>query len=536
MRGSWFATYRGLILALAVATVLEAVVVVRQSTVTADAITFVSMAKELPQHTREVFARYDQHPGYPLMMMAASRLVRAAGCNADPETWTLAGLLVACVCGVLSVAVVWCLARELMGERVANLSALIFAILPMPRIHAADAISDTPHLLAYVTAAWLATMGVVNGNAWLLAGAGAASGVAYWIRPEGLAVALCAWLAVACVGWRQKWPVRRLAVSLSVLAASTLAVAAPYPLLAGKITSKQHPIERAREATTIIASVAADSTPAPAANDAPVPAAAAPVPAAPPTVAAAPTPNPVAAGPTWTRRILHSIDAYFNSASQGFKWVFLPFCIVGHLSLRRSGVDARQFGFIASLAATHSLVLLTLVAVAGYLAHRHFLPILALAMPLTAWGVIVVGKWIAERAERSERACVVGLLCVCAAVVVPYTVRPMAREFQSVIDATRWVQTHMSPGAAVVTNSPYVQFYGHMPVAFLGTDTPTLEAAIAQSPAPTRCEYVVLHVKAHAYQPQWYEQVEQRYTPVQEFPDSGSGRPGMKTVVFVAKR
>ena len=54
--------------------------------------------------------------------------------------------------------------RELVDTQTANLAAIIFAILPVPRSIAADVLSDSSHLLFYLLAAWLAAGAVRSGR------------------------------------------------------------------------------------------------------------------------------------------------------------------------------------------------------------------------------------------------------------------------------------------------------------------------------------------------------------------------------------
>ena len=148
----------------------------------------------------------------------------------------------------------------------ANLAAFTFAILPLPRANASDGQSDTAHMLLYLTAAWLASSAIVSGRLLPLAAAGLASGVAYWIRPEGLEVFCVALVCLVWSGLRAHWSWRRLGLAGATLAGVTLLVAAPYPILAQKITSKQLPFAKARTAPTFIAQLAevqpAESEPA----------------------------------------------------------------------------------------------------------------------------------------------------------------------------------------------------------------------------------------------------------------------------------
>ncbi len=95
----------------------------------------------------------------------------------------------------------WLFARDLFDETMASIAAIVFAVLPVPRADAVDAQSDTPHALFYLLAAWMAATGITSGSCRRLAAAGLACGVAFWIRPEGLEVALIAVPFLVWHGW-----------------------------------------------------------------------------------------------------------------------------------------------------------------------------------------------------------------------------------------------------------------------------------------------------------------------------------------------
>jgi hypothetical protein len=129
------------------------------------------------------------------------------------------------------------------------------------------------------------------------------------------------------------------------------------------------------------------------------------------------------------------------------------------------------------------------------------------------------------------------MLAVCTSVVLPYTLTPFCREFVPVINATKWVDAHAAPGAGVISNSPYVAFYGTLPTAYLGPDSATLEEVVGKAHCDAHFDFVVLHVNAHAYQPQWISMISQSFRPVAEFPgpSSRTKRP-QKAIVFESKR
>ena len=107
MDGHRLASYGGLFLAVAVAAALQLIVVARSPTVTADGIIFVSAAKDLSRAPVETLRTYDQHPGYPAMLLAGARLVQATGYRSDPESWMLGGQIVAFIFGLLCVWRIW---------------------------------------------------------------------------------------------------------------------------------------------------------------------------------------------------------------------------------------------------------------------------------------------------------------------------------------------------------------------------------------------------------------------------------------------
>lgn len=553
------------------ATLLETVHVLRTPTISADGIIFINIARQLPDNPRETFRVQDQHPGYPALLLGATRVVQWLGYRGDPDAWMLGGLLVSAICGVLCVGAVWLLTRSVFDVQVANVAAVVFAVLPVPIWNAGDAHSDSPHLLFYLTAAWLASVGMVQGRLWPLAAAGGVSALAYWIRPEGLEVFL---VAQACVVWqafRTGWSWSRLGLATACLAGVALLVAAPYPILAGKFTSKQLPFAKLHPVKTYISQVATEPAhaqpvaPAPAANDSPseapasipnpppvaaqpdvatpAPAAVAPAiavtPIAPPVEpapAAAPAPSAKRYRPALVLKLVgKGLGSFITSFCQGLKFVFIPFYLLGHAALLRRRHESLHIGFLALLGLTHFAALMGVFILSGYIAHRHLLPVIGLTMPLVGLGLVTAGEFLALRLKAQPKYAVLAVLAVSSAIVLPYTLRATNREFVPVIAASRWVQQHAAPGTGVVCNSPYVAFYGHLPVTYLSNDAPTLDDALARAATDSRFDFVVLHVGAHGYNEEWVAQLAPHYRQIQDFPDHLSGGRSKRVLVFQAK-
>ncbi len=544
--------------------ILQSVLFFRLPTISADGIIFTRVARGLAADPLATMQHEDQHPGYPAMMLGATRALQAVGYGHEPEAWMAGGIAVSFIAGLLTVVVIWLFAREMFGTTIASIAAIGFAVLPVPRAIAVDAQSDTLHGLFYLFAAWMASTGLTSGSLRRLALAGLSSGLAFWVRPEGLEVAMIASAFVLLLAV-SSWPWRKSAVALAAVAGIALVVSSPYMLLAGKITSKQLLIFKAKPAPSYIerlaeaeeaakARVAAANVPEPQAPIQPAPPVAAPavvqapapMPVQTPPLAVAQSPAPVAPAivdpsdpngdPDYSPELVCSLiglgfAAFINSICQGLKFVFIPYYLLGNLALAWRRPAGIQIAFLATLGATHIVVLVSVFVFSGYVAHRHTIPLVGLAMPFAALGIwqssVEVGRWIRLR----PRWLAAGTLVTCCLLVLPYTLRRLNAEFIPVIEATEWVQQRIAPGAGIVCNSPYVPYYSGKPVAELVPLSPSLGEALLKAP-DARYDYAVMHVNAHDYRPEWLEQLAPYYQQVLEINDPLPFRKPRKVLVF----
>jgi len=246
---SRWAAYRWLILAVLAASGLQVMLAARAWTISVDGTLFIDYARELAIDPLEAMRAHDQHPGYPAMVVACRGMVQLLGLQGELTPWIVGAQVVSGLCGVLSVLVLWFWTRGMYGSAIANIACWVLVLLPLFRMNAVEAQSDTPHLLPYLLAVWLATAGIKSGRPAYWIGAGLASGAAFWIRPEGLEVPLVAGLLLCCPG---EITFRRRALCMAALVVSTLAVAAPYCVLAGKFTSKQLPFAKRQPVTPFV--------------------------------------------------------------------------------------------------------------------------------------------------------------------------------------------------------------------------------------------------------------------------------------------
>jgi hypothetical protein len=223
--------------------------------------------------------------------------------------------------------------------------------------------------------------------------------------------------------------------------------------------------------------------------------------------------------------------AFINSICQGLKFVFIPYYLLGDVALYWRRPAGIQVAFLATLGVTHILILISVFVFSGYVAHRHTIPLVGLAMPFAALGIwqtsAVIGRWIRLRPIWLA----VPTLVTCCLLVLPYTLRRLNAEFIPVIEATEWVEARIAPGAGIVCNSPYVPYYSGRPVAELVPLAPTLGEALLKAP-DARYDYAVVYVNAHDYRPEWLEQLAPYYQQVLELDDATPYRKPRKVLVL----
>src|SRR5262249_20899187 len=153
------------------------------------------------------------------------------------------------------------LGRELFDRKIALASAFLFQCLPASGRVMPDGLSEPLFLLLACVALWLCVCGMRTRSPWAFAGAGLSAGLAYWTRPEGglivVATGLVLFVTQFIPAWRWSWT-NWLACSGS-LCATAAAVALPFILIVGHLTTKNSVIGIINEPIRAERSVSGDT-------------------------------------------------------------------------------------------------------------------------------------------------------------------------------------------------------------------------------------------------------------------------------------
>lgn len=508
--------------ALLLTLAVEICVAVRSPAIALDGVIFIEMARELQRAPLEVMRTQDQHPGYPALLVGAHAVLETI-LPSDAERdashrWIVAGHFVSIACGLGCVSLVWLVARRMYNPLVADIAVLLAAGLPVLRQNAADVLSDTPHLCAYLLAVWCLQEAFARASrAWCFA-AGISSAGAYWIRPEGLSVALVGGSLLGLAFIAGRLPRKQSAQLALALLCGAVIVGAPYIALTGKVTSKKDPLAATQKPVAFeMPFVDAPPTTAnsAASRTAPIPNVALPI-----SVTPAPSGN-------WSARIADALRKYVIELGYGFGYVVWIPWVIGHFAPGRLPPLRSSLLLLGSLGLLHSMLLVWLALMAGYLGHRHVMPIIVVALPAAAAGIELLGRYCGAIARRPHWAphLTFTISLVLLAIAIPFNTRPNNTVAAPVVQASEWIRAAASPGQSLLANSRYSHFYAELEGPILGIHALDL----AETVRDQRPDFVLVDVDSRAFAPP--QDLGLEYRPAFEARGDGN-RTWHRVVVF----
>jgi hypothetical protein len=377
----------------------------------------------------------EQHPGYPLTVLAAHRVFGSWLGDDVPVAWQIAAQIASSLASILLVLPVYLFARRLFDPGIAFASVVLLQSLPAIGRLMGDGLSEAVFLVFAATAFWAGLRAFDTGKvSWFLL-CGLSSGLAYFVRPEGLLIAFCTGLVLL---GRQCWKASRqawrpwLAQGAGVSVGALLCVAI-FVAATGKFSTK-----------STVGRFYDDLTTRPGES----------------TQVAPPTAGPLLAAwsPTkeWNRdeRIVwaaEQVGFMLVRATLYFGWVF---GLVGMWWYRDR--LAQPGGVVILLVS--GLIALLVYRVAwflGYLSDRHLALIVLTFVPFIAAGLVTAGRLI----PRCQAWLPVVFVLALAGPAAYRTLLPLHDDRDGFRVAGQWLASHTLPGDKVEDPFSWTHYY-----------------------------------------------------------------------------
>jgi hypothetical protein len=418
-----------------------------------DSVGYIRIAWQLEHRNwSEVLPHAQQHPGYPLVLLAISWPVRQF-IHADLATqMQYSAQFASALASVLLVVPMYYLGRELFNRRVGLWTALFFQCLPSSGREMADGLSEPLFLLAAASALAFACNALRTGRALSFAWCGLFGALAYLVRPEGaLLVAATGLVLLALQLLPRRLPWRRALLGGALLTATAGVVAGPYMYTIGGITNKPTGRRVMGEEVTSLGPGGGKS-------------------------AAAPAVGPLFA--VWftdhehggTSRSWWDVVTLLEVLHKGFFYVFWGPALLGLWLFRNRFRIVPGTWVLVLVSVALGMLLFRVAHIMGYLSDRHTLLIVLTGSYFAVAAILAIGDCLAAVAMYLRpklagkgwvRGPLWGAVLLAAAVVgpLPRTLERLHADRSGFRAAGRWLAQNTQPGDFVLDPYCWANYY-----------------------------------------------------------------------------
>jgi 4-amino-4-deoxy-L-arabinose transferase-like glycosyltransferase len=348
-----------------------------------DSIGFIRYALQLERSPwTRVLHESQQHPGYPIVMLAVSWPVRALAGGTTPISMQLSAQIASALAGILLVLPMYFLGRDLLGRSAGFWGTAWFQCLPVSARALSDGLSEATFLLFMAMALLLAVQGLRRASAGRFAVSGLFGGFAYLTRPEGALVVIASaivLLLVPFVGvWKRPW--RRVLACQAGLLGAALALGLPYAATIGAFTNKPTPRAIMEGTAYLNHSCFEQHQPASATRQ-------------PPAITTGLL-LAVYCPEDLTDRRLWAFKAIGVEIARSLQYVLVAPLILGLWWFRKTFRSKPEIWVLIVLCVLHTAVLWRLANVVGYVSDRHVLVLVLCGIYTAVAAIILVGNWV----------------------------------------------------------------------------------------------------------------------------------------------
>ncbi len=384
---------------LAIALCVGIYLIVTTAAISRDSVIYIEYAKKFVGTPTETMLEEDQHPGYPVMILAAHKTAGLFTENGTVFAWIHSAQSVTLAFRLLAIVVLYLLGKDLVGPRFSFWGVLIIILLPKSAQYGSNALSDWPHLFFLATGFFLLIRAATSRKLYLFALAGITAGLGYLVRPEcaQLLVYGLLWLGVVFLAGRT-WGRPKTVLAVVLLLVGFLIVAGPYMGLKAKPFPKKsidiHDIVDMR-------------------------------------------------WPSTSKALLK----LGGNIGDTLEWVFVPAWIIGlYGSFRKTSLYKAQQFFVIAFVVLNVALMIWLYKNSSYMDKRHTFPLVVFTIYYVPGGIELLASWLgnikgkkAKLATNNKQLVFYVLLAIGIAVCVPQLFRPLNYEKLFLRKAAQWL-------------------------------------------------------------------------------------------------
>ena len=213
--------------------------IVTMACVSNDSVAFMEFSTSLKKNAGAAIKANDQHPGYPAIILASEKILSLPGFHSTLNNRILAAQAVTLFCRAVAILFLYHICLFFGNKKEALVISIIAILVPMYANIGSDVLSDWPNLMLMAIALYFCLKGLPNNSRVCFLVAGLTSGLAYWIRPEGITFVVVMILYSFIQLIRKKAPHINLCICCGIMIISAATITAPYMLYKGALFPKK---------------------------------------------------------------------------------------------------------------------------------------------------------------------------------------------------------------------------------------------------------------------------------------------------------
>lgn len=397
-----------------------------------DSVTFMQFSEDLKTAPGEAIKSRDQHPGYPAIILISEWVLGKLGYDQTLGQRIIAAQAATLICRTIAVCFLYSLFRFFGNKRTALVTAVLVMLIPVYANNGSEVLSDWPSLMLMAIALFFCLRGLRSANYLYFLTAGAASGLAYWIRPEGAVFVAVLGLYTLFHTFGSKNRLGLWTCFVTMIIAAGL-IAGPYMSYKGALFPK-------KKVGAFSHYIPIDSSCIPTKDIGQ---------------------HPLQAGLPGTyisvkpaKAILHFVEELFNT-------IFLfSIPLLGALlfKAKRFGRLNPQDQFLILFTGLWLALMVWLHCKHGYMSHRHIMPLVVFGFAWIVKGLHGLALAFGSKRHNLHRNTAVAI-GVCVAIFVPKLIRPAHADKAAYREAGLWLRDNTPADATLAVFDSRIGFY-----------------------------------------------------------------------------